>query len=85
MESKVKTLEAQIAAQYSVPEMQKRSYHLHSICVHDGNANSGHYYSFIFDRFNKKWRRLFSLMLLLSLDVYFIEMMDSKVTSEAQN
>ena len=37
--------------------MKKRPYHLHSICVHDGNANSGHYYSFIYDRFNKKWRK----------------------------
>lgn len=37
--------------------MQRRKYQLHSICVHDGNANSGHYYSFIYDRFNKKWRK----------------------------
>jgi ubiquitin carboxyl-terminal hydrolase 25/28 len=25
--------------------------------VHDGNANHGHYYAFIKDRFNNKWRR----------------------------
>ena len=37
--------------------MQKMPYHLHSICVHDGNAMSGHYYSFIYDRFQKKWRK----------------------------
>lgn len=37
--------------------MQKKAYQLHSICVHDGNANSGHYYTFIYDRFNNKWRR----------------------------
>lgn len=37
--------------------MKKMPYHLHSICVHDGNANSGHYYTFIYDRFNKKWRK----------------------------
>jgi len=37
--------------------MQKNPYYLHSICVHDGNAMSGHYYTFIYDRFNKKWRR----------------------------
>jgi ubiquitin carboxyl-terminal hydrolase 25/28 len=28
---------------------------LHSICIHNGNANTGHYYSFIFDRNQKKW------------------------------
>lgn len=37
--------------------MQKKVYNLHSICVHDGNASSGHYFSFIYDRFDKKWRK----------------------------
>lgn len=37
--------------------MNKHPYHLHAICVHDGNANSGHYYAFIKDRYNNKWRR----------------------------
>lgn len=27
------------------------------MCVHDGNASSGHYYTFIYDRFLKKWRK----------------------------
>ena len=27
------------------------------MCVHDGNASSGHYYTFIYDRFHKKWRK----------------------------
>jgi len=57
MENKVKVLEHTIKAAYGIPEMQKRPYYLHSICVHDGNANSGHYYTFIYDRFNKKWRK----------------------------
>jgi len=26
-------------------------YQLHAICVHDGNAMGGHYYTFIYDRF----------------------------------
>jgi len=37
--------------------MKQHPYHLHAICIHDGNANSGHYYAFIKDRFNNKWRR----------------------------
>lgn len=37
--------------------MNKHPYHLHSICIHDGNALSGHYFTFIKDRFNNKWRR----------------------------
>ena len=57
MEKKVLELEGRIKAAYSIPEMTKLPYHLHSICVHDGNAMSGHYYTFIYDRFNQKWRR----------------------------
>ena len=52
MEKKVLELEASIKATYGIPDMMKKPYHLHSICVHDGNAMSGHYYTFIYDRFN---------------------------------
>ena len=38
MEQQVRDLEAQIKAAFGIPEMQKQPYHLHSICVHDGNA-----------------------------------------------
>ena len=32
-------------------------YHLHAILIHDGTAQSGHYYSFIFDRKEETWWR----------------------------
>lgn len=35
--------------------MKKNPYHLHSICVHQGGADSGHYISFCYDRNLKKW------------------------------
>ena len=35
--------------------MDKHAYQLQGICVHDGNAQSGHYFAFIRDRFNKRW------------------------------
>lgn len=35
----------------------KQPYHLHAILVHDGSAESGHYYSFIFDQKQKRWWR----------------------------
>jgi len=27
------------------------------MCVHDGNAQAGHYFTFVFDRFQRKWRK----------------------------
>ena len=51
MRKKVTELENQIVAAYGKPDMQKKLYSLHSIYVHDGNAESGHYFSYIFDRF----------------------------------
>jgi len=38
-------------------EMQHVPYYLHAILVHDGWAESGHYYAFILDRANKTWIR----------------------------
>lgn len=57
MEEKMRQLEDQITKAYGSPDMKKKPYHLHSICVHDGNASSGHYYTFIYDRFKKSWWR----------------------------
>jgi uncharacterized UBP type Zn finger protein len=37
--------------------MNKNPYYLHAICVHDGSAQSGHYYAFIKDRHQNKWRK----------------------------
>jgi len=56
--------------------MQKKKYVLHSICVHDGNANSGHYFAFIFDRFNKKWWRY--------NDIKITEIEDEEVMKQAE-
>jgi ubiquitin carboxyl-terminal hydrolase 25/28 len=57
MEKQVTALKDKIKDAYANKEMQKMPYHLHSICVHDGNATTGHYYTFIYDRNQKKWRK----------------------------
>jgi ubiquitin carboxyl-terminal hydrolase 25/28 len=38
-------------------EYKNFPYFLHAILIHDGNAESGHYYTFIFDRVADKWWR----------------------------
>ena len=32
-------------------------YHLHGVCIHDGTAESGHYYSYIKDHAQNVWRK----------------------------
>ena len=37
--------------------MEQNAYTLHSVCIHEGNADSGHYYSYIKDHSANKWRK----------------------------
>lgn len=55
LEKQVQQLQDNIFKTYS--HMNRHPYTLHAICVHDGNAESGHYYTFIHDHFGKKWRK----------------------------
>lgn len=57
MEAQLAELKLKVKSAYAQKDLEKHPYYLHSICVHDGNASSGHYYSLIYDRFEKKWRR----------------------------
>ena len=38
-------------------EDENGAYHLHAVCIHDGGATSGHYYTFIKDHQKKIWRK----------------------------
>jgi uncharacterized UBP type Zn finger protein len=35
----------------------KTPYHIHSILVHEGSSDFGHYYAFIYDRKINQWYR----------------------------
>lgn len=37
--------------------LQRMPYHLHGVCIHEGSAESGHYYSFIRDHTQNVWRK----------------------------
>ena len=48
LEQKIKKIE-QILEKPYIKE-QERPYFLHAIMIHDGLAENGHYYSYVFDR-----------------------------------
>jgi len=53
--SKIEKLEKDIKGAFA--DYCNMPYYLHAILVHDGLAESGHYYSFIFDRKTNVWWR----------------------------
>ncbi|XP_031412751.1 ubiquitin carboxyl-terminal hydrolase 28 isoform X3 [Meleagris gallopavo] len=40
---------------YCDPHLQQVPYHLHAVLVHEGQANAGHYWAFIYDQPRKSW------------------------------
>lgn len=55
MQTQLEKISSEIEKAYA--GLDKHAYQLQGICVHDGNAQSGHYYAFIRDRFNNRWLR----------------------------
>jgi hypothetical protein len=43
--------------QHMYKTLQNIRYHLHAICVHDGSAEGGHYFTFIKDHYQDIWRK----------------------------
>ncbi|NXH04291.1 UBP28 hydrolase, partial [Loxia leucoptera] len=44
-----------IEQMYCDPLLQQVPYHLHAVLVHEGQANAGHYWAFIYDQSRKRW------------------------------
>ncbi|XP_074383951.1 ubiquitin carboxyl-terminal hydrolase 28 isoform X2 [Zonotrichia albicollis] len=44
-----------IEQMYCDPLLQKVPYRLHAVLVHEGQANAGHYWAFIYDQRRKRW------------------------------
>jgi ubiquitin carboxyl-terminal hydrolase 25/28 len=57
MKQSLADVKREIKELYDRPELTKHLYHLHSILMHSGQADSGHYYAFIYDRTAKNWHR----------------------------
>lgn len=54
LELQIRDLKSQIASQFS--DLQKIPYRLHSVFIHRGYHNSGHYWIYIYDFAKQVWR-----------------------------
>jgi ubiquitin carboxyl-terminal hydrolase 25/28 len=56
-EMMLKKLSNQISNSFKELETAEETYELHAICVHDGSAEFGHYFTFIKDHKKNIWRK----------------------------
>ena len=42
---------------FGIPDLLKHPYSLHCICINQISCENSQYYSYIFNRFDKKWRK----------------------------
>jgi ubiquitin carboxyl-terminal hydrolase 25/28 len=52
---KIVSIDKEIEKAYR--EINKTPYYLYSLLIHEGGADSGHYYSYTYDFEGKKWRK----------------------------
>ena len=55
--SQIDQLNRDISKVYEPIDSENEAYKLHAICVHDGGAESGHYFVFIKDHYKNIWRK----------------------------
>lgn len=53
--SKVESIDKEIESCYA--SIRSTPYYLYSILIHEGSADSGHYYSYTYDIINKNWKK----------------------------
>ncbi|CAG9334956.1 unnamed protein product [Blepharisma stoltei] len=75
METELAMCKQELQDIFEIPKLTKNPYNLHSIMIHSGQANSGHYYSYVFDAEYQKWRRY--------SDIYISDMAEADVCSDA--
>jgi|TARA_B110000285_G_C15094732_1_gene601238 ubiquitin carboxyl-terminal hydrolase 25 len=56
LEGKISKLEKVLKQPYL--DLNERPYFLHGILIHDGLAENGHYYSYIYERTSKRWWKM---------------------------
>ena len=51
----INEIKAKIEKIYDHDELKKIKYNLHSVCIHEGNATSGHFWTYIWNMQQHKW------------------------------
>lgn len=71
---KIEAIDKEIEKAYAA--INSTPYNLYSLLIHEGGADSGHYYSYLFDHQNKKWRKY--------NDINITEEVEEQVLKEAK-
>ena len=56
-QQRIKQITDELQNPWGYLESNSEAYQLHAICVHDGGADGGHYFTFIKDHKENKWRK----------------------------
>lgn len=67
---------AELESLFDQDEFKRNAYNLHAILMHEGQASSGHYYVYILDSQQGKWRKY--------NDIYVTEVSEEEVMLDAQ-
>ena len=57
IKQEIQTLSQEVEGLFDSAEMKKHPYLLHAVLVHEGGADRGHYFTYIFDQEHQLWRK----------------------------
>lgn len=82
---KIADIEAKLKQPYICTK--ERPYYLHAIMIHDGVAENGHYYAYVYDRVLKRWWKLndHQVSMELEQDVFRVAFGDGIAQANACN
>ena len=55
LRSRIDAIGVRIRTLYDEPELMRVRYNLHSVCIHEGHATSGHFWTYIWNKRLLKW------------------------------
>ncbi len=55
LKESIERVNIQISTIYDQENLKKIKYNLHSVCIHEGDATSGHYWTYIWNALKHKW------------------------------